>query len=129
MYLIRHCVCCTDNKTSHGDMYLRKCDSIAYAQGTLRKTMRVHGTNGATLNLANCNNDGSYGYYRLEGNLWVSLSVKRLDIHYKYFRAFCQLPDGKKLLHSAPARDLREMNCSKFTWGFQFTNFNNQLPI
>lgn len=57
-----------DNRTLHGDTYLRQCESMTVVQKKVIKLFELHGTKDAAVEMANCNYDGSYGRHTLQGN-------------------------------------------------------------
>ena len=50
-----------DNESFHGDQYLRKCESAAFAQKKMLKKLINRGAINALPNQIQCNYDGSYG--------------------------------------------------------------------
>jgi hypothetical protein len=55
-----------DNQTMHGDSYLRQCESVAFAQNTMKLKFQNRGTNNVYFPLVLCDYDGSYGTYTIE---------------------------------------------------------------
>lgn len=50
-----------DNESFHGDQYLRKCESAAFAQKMIQKKLINRGAINAFPNQIQCNYDGTYG--------------------------------------------------------------------
>jgi Thyroglobulin type-1 repeat len=59
----------SDNSTLHGDQYLRKCESAAFAQKIMQKKLINRGSISALPNQILCNYDGSYGDVIVENAL------------------------------------------------------------
>lgn len=62
-----------DNSNIHGDRYLRRCESGAYAQRIIQKTLLNHGAINALPNQIKCNYDGTYGELVIENPLCDSI--------------------------------------------------------
>lgn len=50
-----------DNASFHGDQYLRKCESAAFAQKMMQKKLINRGAIKAVPNQIQCHYDGTYG--------------------------------------------------------------------
>ncbi|CRK99450.1 CLUMA_CG012578, isoform A [Clunio marinus] len=83
------------NESFHGDQYLRKCESAAFAQKIAQKKLINRGAINAVPRQIQCNYDGTYGEIIIENPL-----------------AFCQMPDGSKLNYAAPSKMMSDMNCN-----------------
>jgi hypothetical protein len=58
-----------DNESFHGDQYLRKCESAAFAQKIMQKKLINRGAINAVPNQIRCNYDGTYGDIVIENPL------------------------------------------------------------
>lgn len=58
-----------DNSSLHGDQYLRKCESAAFAQKILLTKLINRGAINASPNQIQCNYDGSFGNVVIENRL------------------------------------------------------------
>lgn len=58
-----------DNQVLHGEVYLRRCESIEYAQHLISRHAERRGTGNFNCEPpVNCDADGSYGVNRIDGN-------------------------------------------------------------
>lgn len=58
-----------DNSASVGSQYLRQCESQKYAQAYIEYELKVHGNNYANFATLLCDDDGSYGAYRVQSSV------------------------------------------------------------
>lgn len=113
-----------DNASFHGDQYLRRCESAAYAQKIMQKKLIKRGAINAVPNQIRCNYDGTYGDIVVENPLWALIFAidpnTQIPLFRGFFshRAFCQMPDGSKLNFATPTKMMTGMNCSEsfFAW-------------
>jgi hypothetical protein len=59
----------SDNSSFHGDQYLRKCESAAFAQKIMQKKLINRGAINAVPNQIRCYYDGTYGDIIVENPL------------------------------------------------------------
>lgn len=52
-----------------GTRYLRQCESAAYAQNLIRKSLKLRGTYDVSFNNIKCDYDGNYGAYFIENRM------------------------------------------------------------
>lgn len=58
-----------DNEGIHGgNVYLRHCESIKYAQKLISHHANLRGTENIIPDFVNCDFDGSYGVNKIDGN-------------------------------------------------------------
>lgn len=61
----------SDNATVTGSQYLRQCESKKYAQALIAHELQIHGNNYANFATLLCDDDGSYGAYRVQSSVYV----------------------------------------------------------
>lgn len=59
----------SDNESFHGDQYLRRCESAAFAQKVIQKKLINRGAINAVPNQIQCNYDGTFGDIVVENPL------------------------------------------------------------
>lgn len=62
-------VAVADNAATVGSQYLRQCESQKYAQAYIEYELKVHGNNYANFATLLCDDDGSYGAYRVQSSV------------------------------------------------------------
>lgn len=58
-----------DKTVETGGQYLRKCESITYANAYIEKILRNHGMIFVNMGNVQCDGDGAYGRYNLTGSM------------------------------------------------------------
>lgn len=59
----------SDNATTLGEQYLRKCESIVHALSTIYQEQSEHGTNFYGNPTTFCDYDGTYGSYQVQNGM------------------------------------------------------------
>lgn len=67
----------SDDIVKMGLTYLRQCESAAYAQYLMQKTLAIHGTIHAEFKKIICDYDGAYGIYTVADGMWVEVEEMR----------------------------------------------------
>lgn len=52
-----------------GGQYLRKCDSVTFANAKIEKVLRNHGMIFVNMGNIQCDGDGAFGKYNLTGSM------------------------------------------------------------
>lgn len=58
-----------DDKITYGTQYLRRCESISFAERKILKIFKLHGTLDPSMKTTFCQYDGSFGPVIIDENL------------------------------------------------------------
>jgi hypothetical protein len=94
-----------DNQTMHGDSYLRQCESVGFAQNTMKLKFENRGTNNVDFKQILCDYDGSYGTYTIEWGVYVRFANFKVKLTECYFleltvRGGMEIKSGPSKRHS-----------------------------
>lgn len=59
----------TDVTSEVGGQYLRKCDSVQYANSYIENLLTIRGMQYVNLGNIQCDGDGAYGKYNISGGM------------------------------------------------------------
>lgn len=69
LYTTKCIYCKKDDERTMGAVYLRQCESAAFAQKQQLQALKVRGTTDVALTALQCDFDGSYGKYTIENGM------------------------------------------------------------